>query len=305
MSLSPYLSPENLNGILTSTSKVGGIVYPDGLDKRHSDLFSDAKLSAQSVVRTATELVDTVADVADTVANAAGVRSPYYTIGYIPAEGEEPNSLYLNDSVKGLIRAVGSRAGIINKSDWRKSRFQNGVIIDGLGDIDATIAVDFSTNPMVFLSDSIVDNRVRVPTVVRMTVLVSNYLSDNLEESVYNALTNWDPTGAMNLVQMIKHNGNTRAQEKLYQLRGLMETGVPFTLYTPHGLYENMLIKSLSPRTDANKMDMLYCDIEFREVLMYTEYTTNPGKIPARRDVSYVGSGWTQKAAETIKDMKG
>jgi hypothetical protein len=53
-----------------------------------------------------------------------------------------------------------------------------------------------------------------------------------------------------------------------------MENGKPFTVYTPHGYYENMLIQSLSPRTDESNMDMLLCDITYQEAILSAPYSS-------------------------------
>ena len=270
MSLSPYLKPGSINGVMSSTNKVGGFLYPEGLDKRTAGRSRGAYINA----------VDVVKDVADTITNAVGGRSPMYIIGEIYT-GYSVGDKYKDwlPEVDNFVRAIGR-----GKEDAIK---QLGVIIDGLGDMDGTMSVEFTSNPTYFMNSTTTDQRYRKPTTLRMTVMVSNYLTDNLAGDVLNGVSALDPTGLLsNVSDVLLYGGNTRAQAALYKLRWLMENGEPFTVHTPHGIYENMLIKSLKPTTDASKMDMLYCDIEFQEMLFYVPYTENPGLIPARKAIT-------------------
>lgn len=289
MSLSPYLSPTAINGALASTSKLGGLIYPDGLDKRSSGFLETTRSTVVNVV-------DTVQDVSDSIANLAGTRSPMYIIGEIPAEetADIVESKYIPDALSGLVRAVSSTIA---------GNQQDGVIIDGLGDVDGTFAVDFTSNPAVYKTNNIVDQRYRVPTKLRMTVMVSNYLNDDLVGAAVDLVSALDPTGIISTASnILAYEGNTRSQYALYKLRYLMENAMPFTVYTPHGIYENMLIKTLNPRTDANKMDMLYCVIDFQEIIFYSPYSNTPGNIPARRGVEEVTPGWTNVAVNKVKE---
>ena len=286
MSLSPYINPTNLNGALVSTSKVGGAIYPDGFDKNTT--------SGAATIR---EVMDTVKDVSDTIENLSGTRAPMYVIGEINKSFGDWTSQWVPSDVSGLVRAV---------EDLTLGNEQDGVIIDGIGDVNGTFNVEFSSNPNVFRSSSIVDNRVRKPTTLRMTVMVSNYLNDNVFGTISDAISALDPTGLIgDYVNMLANNGNTRAQEALYKLRWLMENGKPFTVHTPHGIYENMLIKSIHPQTTDRTMDMLYCDIDFEEIIFYAPYTNTPGTYPARRGVQETTSGWTASAGSKVSKWLG
>lgn len=292
MSLSPYINPPAINGALASTSKLGGLIYPDGLDKRSTGYL-------QTTRNAIVNIVDTAQDLADSVANLAGSRSPMYIIGEVPAEETigQVESQYIPDAISGLVRAVSSTLA---------GNQQDGVIIDGIGEVDGTFAVEFTSNPAVYKTNNIVDQRYRVPTKLRMTVMVSNYLNDDLVGAATDLVSALDPTGIISTASnILAYQGNTRAQYALYKLRYLMENAMPFTVYTPHGIYENMLIKSLNPRTDAEKMDMLYCVVDFQEIIFYTPYSNTPGNIPARRGVEEVTPGWTNVAVNKVKDLLG
>lgn len=303
MSLSPYINPTNLNGALVSSSKLGERVYPDGLDKRTA--------GTSKVRRWVTNLAETAKDLSDAIGNLAGVRSPMYVIGEIPSKEQEGyESQYVPDQISGLVRAISS---VATDPD------QIGVIIDGIGDVSGTLEVEFSKNPNVYRTSEVVNNRVRKPTRLTMTIMVSNYLNDNLVGTAFDAVEGFDVTGWTNVAKnIILYGGNTRAQAALYKLRYLMENAKPFRVYTPHGIYDNMLIKSIKPHTTDKTMDMLYCDIDFEEIIYYAPYASTIGNNPARRgimqttdasiakevwDVTKTAAGWTAKASQKVWNM--
>lgn len=304
MSLSPYLNPTNLNGALQSSSKFGEILYRtdeyDALDKRnHSYVGTDDgrySIATGGIYNSASQAISSIKDISDSIENAFGSRSPMYVIGEIDEDTwYKKNSGWVPNAVKGLVRAV---------SDLAYGKKQEGVIIDGLGDVEGNFSVDFTSNPVLFRSASIIDNRFRVPSKLKMTVFVSNYLNDDITGTLTDAIGNLDPTGLVSeYANQLGRQGNTRAQWTLYKLRWLMENAQPFQVYTPHGVYDNMVIKSISPRTDANTMDMLYCDIEFQELILYAPYTTDIGKIPARKGITAVRSGWTKEALKNANAL--
>lgn len=291
MSLSPYINPQNLNGVLQSSGKVGEIIYGtdeyDALDKRNT-------ANLRGLVRNT--LVDSAKDIINTVENTIGARAPMYKIGDREGWDETATSMWAPSATKGLFRAVTT---LFDKSDR-----QEGVIIDGIGDADGSISVAFTKNPVIFRGNEVIDNRFREPMTLRMTVMVSNYLNDDITGTLVDSIANIDPTGVVGEIKnMLAYGGNTRAQNALYRLRWLAENAKCFNVYTPHGVYENMLIKSLKPQTNANTMDMLYCDIEFQEMIMYSPYSAGVGKMPARRTVDSVRDGWTNSAVTKVKNF--
>lgn len=261
---------------MISSSKLTKAIYGsnDALDKRNSSGFAN-------IVRT----VDTAKDVAETIANSLGIRSPYFVIGEIPNNTEYEQKIWssYDKAMVGVVRAVSNAA-----NRWGVQ--QQGVIIDCLGDINANMSVEFTSKPLVYLSNSVIDSRVRKPTVVKATVAISNYLADDAVGMVANQAALWDPTGILDVVRdKLLYEGYTRAQYALYKLRWLMENGQPFTVYTPHGYYENMLIQSLAPRTNDRNLDMLLCDITYQEAILsapYMTYAELQKRAPTRTSIS-------------------
>lgn len=259
--LSPYLRPQAINGGMLASSKLSHAIYGtgDALDKRNKSWFS-----------TTVQTIDAAKDVAETIANAVGLRSPYFIIGEIPkSAGQQYIWSNYDKAMVGVVRAV---SNAYNRWDTT----QQGVIIDCLGDVSANMSVEFTTKPLVYLTNSVVDSRVRKPTVVNATVAISNYLADDAVGMAMNQAASWDPTGTLDIARdELLYGGFTRAQYALYRLRWLMENGQPFTVYTPHGYYENMLIQSIKPKTDESNMDMLLCDITYQEAILAAPYLTN------------------------------
>lgn len=206
--------------------------------------------------------VDIATDVASEISNALGYRAPMYTIGEIPAEGTEEVSKWLPDSLGNVVRAIG---------DARPGNEQDGVIIDGIEDFSGSFKMDLPKNAMLYRSSGITDQRVRTPCECKMKVYVSNYLSDDLLGSLTNQINALDPTGLLGKVtdNLLRSGGNTRAQNALYKLRSIQETGKPFRVYTPHCVYENMILKDITISTDADTMDTLVAELTFVELLMY------------------------------------
>lgn len=286
MALDKYSTPTELNKRLISATMLGNHVYgEDALDKNNSTEYGDIAATAGAISMAS-----------DLIASAAGYRAPMYVIGEIENDNSiNKNSAWVPSAVKGLVRAV---------TDIVDGNKQEGVIIDGLGDANGSFSVEFTSNPVLFRANNIIDNRYRAPSVLKMTIMVSNYLSDNLGGMVTDVISSLDPTGLVDEYRnAIAYGGNTRAQWALYKLRWLMENAQPFTVHTPHGVYENMVIKRLSPQTTENTMDMLYCDVEFQELILYAPYSDDIGKIPARAGITKVRKGWTLEAIKNANAL--
>ena len=271
MSLSPWLQPSAINSPLQAAGSLGfgGYDNSNTLDKRNN---GDPMGTRNKVNEYKT--------VADTITNALGNRSPYYIIGEIPDDNLVAQySKYLGQ-FGGAVRAV---------SDLIMGKEQEGVIIDGLGDISGNISIELTTNPILFKGSSVADGRLRKPNVVKAVVGVSNFNNDDIIDMAVDTLATLDPTGLLGeAANTLINGGNTRAQAALYKLRWLQENGKPFKVYTPHGFYENMLITTIEPVTNAGTMDMLFASITFTEIIYARPYYSNPGDaapVPVRENV--------------------
>lgn len=267
-----------LNWKNQKVENIANSMYPkngDALDKR--------SFGSGTLAQRATGIVDAINDTSDMFSNALGKRAPYLTIGEIAKED------WLGSTATGLL---GSAGGAIRAIQNLVSGVdQEGVIIDCLGDVSGESSVEFTSNPMMFITNAVVDTRIRQPAKVSATIGISNYLADDILGDMVNTLTNAVGGIGNGLVNQLVNGGSTRAQAALYRLRWLMENGKPFTVYTPHGIYENMLIKSIKAKTNDTTMDMLYADIEFQEVILYTYYRDSEDELkksstPKRTSIS-------------------
>lgn len=269
MGLNALLNPKSFVQDFASGRTLGNTLYNGDFDKNNESLYGNI-----------TSISTTVINWADEIAKIAGTRNPMYMIGDVSESvlGEK-GSQWIPDQVKGLVRAISqfTEEGVT----------QQGVIIDGIGDVGAEISVDMPKNPFMYRAEALTDQRVRNPNIVKMRIMVSNYLQDGLSDILLDSISGLDPTGLTRNV--LSDSGNTRAQQALYKLRWIQEKGIPFTLHTPHGIYENMLIKAIRPRTDERNMDMLDAEIEFNEVIMYASLGSYQNKL-ARNNIKETSS---------------
>lgn len=255
------------------------------------DAFDKNKSAGLSTIA---NWVDVASDVASEVSNMLGYRAPMYTIGEIPNAGAEEVSQWLPDSLGNVVRAVSDVIGYGSEQD--------GVIIDGIGTFDGKFSMELPKNAMLYRSSGITDQRVRTPSECKMTVYVSNHLSDDILGSVANQITALDPTGLLEKVtdNILRDGGNTRAQQALYKLRWIQENGKPFKVYTPHCVFENMIIKDVTVKTDETSMDTLVADITFMELLMYTT-NGSLARTPTRENVIDSSSSSFSRVSDIAK----
>lgn len=264
---------------LTQTVASGGTNVKafgyDGYDKKKSGVIRD--------------WVDVAKEYANGIENLLGTRPPMYKIGQIDAVSSQDVSNVFGETAGAWVNklAGGVTSTVARAVSAFDSNTQEGVIIDGFDTFDGDISVDMPSNPMLYRSN-ILDQRIRTPNTVTIKVYVSNYLTDDIIDSAINFVASQDPTGILgSLSTAYAYGGNTRAQRALYKLRSIQETGKPFTVYTPHGVYENMLIKQIKPTTGASSIDMLEATITFQEVLFYyTESSLATTQMPSRTNIA-------------------
>ena len=294
MGLSVYKKTDLLNSSVWTNTKTDykqdAVTKGADFDKRY---VKEEKSSYQPI--------STFIDNLEGWANALGTRSPYYTIGEVQStQLGQKASRYLPNGLGNMVRAITS------VYDWLTDQYQPGVIIDGFGDISGDISIEFTKNPVIFVSSQVTDGRMRTPNTLQMKVYVSNYNNDNAVGTWLDSYLNKkDSTGFLaSVADLVLTNGNTRAQQALYNLREVQEKGRPFTVYTPHGIYQNMLIQSIKPRTTADNLDMLECDITFMEMIMYEPYTsTKQSSFPARTNVG--NSSLINAGMDELQDLTG
>lgn len=216
--------------------------------------------------------------ITDPIQDLLGVKGELYTIGYIPYQpfnessslGKLGNKALRSGLGGGLMKAYNSAVSAVNQipgiNITAGTAVQNGITIDGFFRFESELGVDLPTYPIQYQTD-INMHRIRKPDVVAMEVFISSYGRDDVITNVATEILNNDLVSLLTGV-----NGDTaRIRRKLNELRWLMQVGKPFTLYTPHNLYENMVLTKIRPRNDEQTMDGWSGVLEFREMIYYTD----------------------------------
>jgi hypothetical protein len=252
----------------------------DGYDKT-------ATKSREGVFNQISGTVKNLSTISDSIEKAVGSRNPMYIIGQVDKDQATTGTLkekLMSSGIVGQIsRAVGNFTGDVQ---------QTGVIIDGFADIQSTIDVNIPNNPVMY-KPNISDQRVRTPDSLTMTVLVSNLLNDDIIDDVIQTLKNT----TAGVWGFIMGEGESRAQQKLRQLRYIQENGSVFKVYTPHMVYENMLIKSIKTNINSKNMGVLMAQITFTEIIMCRPIGAGM-QVPGRSNV-------TAKPQSTLAKAKG
>lgn len=293
MAYSPFNKINLLNSNYSGTSSTfKKREASDGLDKRDGGGGGS--------------MLPTLKNYTDSISKVLGTRSPYYTIGEITAL--DMNQWYTSfglNAVGDAVRAVASVGESALSAFGLDKSYQAGVIIDGFGTSTGNIGVKFTENPVIFVGSSVSDGRCRTPNTLNMKVYVSNYYNDNGLGDLVDSLaspgkTFTDPALTTIAKNILLYGGKSRAQNALAKLRELQETGRPFVVYTPHGRYENMLIETISPVTNDKNVDMLECDITFKEMIMYEVYSDGTINTPARLNIG--NTSYVKKASDWAVD---
>lgn len=275
---------------LTANSKTTSAVSGLGNTKFEDSAAFDKRYPLTTSKTGKLEKVDENTEYMNHMAKMLGSSSPYYKIGEITWLDSQPLfSMFGQNAFGNMVRAIANPIEKALSLFGIDKVYQEGVVIDGFGTISGSIDVKFTENPVLFVGSSISDGRFRTPNTVQMHVYVSNYYNNSGIGKWMDNMLSGDDTQVWSTFtkNLLLYSGNTRAQQALYNLRELQETGRPFTLYTPHGKYENMLIESIKPVTNDQNVDTLECDITFKEMIMYEVYRTdgNTISIPSRQNV--------------------
>lgn len=240
------------------------------------------EISGTEKTQSLASTINVYSSVIQGIGNALGLRSPYYKIGEIPGKYSDTGLGGIANTTAGLLDKYASNYSSLVRAITKDG--QEGVIVDCLGDMDGTWSVDFTQNPVFYGTATATNSRVRKPAQLKAQVFISNYLTDNAIEGLVASLEN-NVLGTNILSNALLYDGNTRAQQGLAKLIYLMENGEPFTVYTPHGLYENMLIKDISVVTNDKTMDMMHATIQFEEAILTRPYYSGgtAATIPGRK----------------------
>lgn len=191
------------------------------------------------------------------LAGAAGLKNNMYVIGRYEKE-PEGDSFFKRTVNAYVTRAVSYWTGSTTE--------QTGVIIDGFDNFRGDISVALPENPVMY-DTAVVDQVVRNPNRLTMRVYVDLVHSDdmfqNLMQSFANSLAGLTGT----IMNAITGNTMNRVQKALDSLQWIQENGKPFKVYTPHKVYDNMMIERIAPINDQKMNEILAADITFKEII--------------------------------------
>lgn len=205
--------------------------------------------------------ISNVQNILTDLSNAAGSKNNMYIIGRYEEDLSDADTFLgrLQQRVNQRItRAVSYWTG--NDST------QNGVIIDGFDNFHGDISVALPDNPVMY-DTSVVDQVVRNPNRLAMRVYVDLLHTDDIVQNVLQSVANSFAGLGGTIMNAITGEQMNRAQKALNNLQWIQENGRPFKVYTPHKVYENMMIEKISPLNDQKMNEILVADITFKEII--------------------------------------
>lgn len=219
--------------------------------------------------------ISNIQNILTDLSGAAGMKNNMYVIGRY----EEP--IDENTTTLGRLGQQADRYVSRAISYWTGDQnTQNGVIIDGFDNFRGDISVALPDNPVMY-DTSVVDQVVRNPNRVTMRVYVDLVHSDDIVQNIMQSVANSLGGLGGTLLNAISGNTMNRAQKALSGLQWIQENGRPFKVYTPHKVYDNMMIEKISPINDQKMNEILAADITFKEIIP-TQSLGNKNKTTAR-----------------------
>lgn len=278
------------------SGKVSSITNGSGI----ANYVSKAVFGNSSFLRNDERGVDKIAsaisniqDILTDLSSAAGVKNNMYVIGRYEEESEA-NNFFERIGQQGqqyVTRAI---------SYWTEgTQAQTGVIIDGFDSFKGDISVALPDNPVMY-DTSVSDQVVRNPNRISMRVYVDLMHSDDLVQNVLQSFANSFAGLSGTIMNAITGEKLNRAQKALNNLQWIQEFGNPFKVYTPHKVYDNMMIEKIAPINDQKMNEILAADIVFKEIIP-TRSLGYKDKTAARKAPSAYSSaltkalGWVSK----------
>ena len=217
--------------------------------------------------------ISNIQNILTDLSGAAGVKNNMYVIGrYEEDEKKDFLGRLVSPVTNAYSRAVSYWGG--GKED------QTGVIIDGFDNFKGDLGVALANQPVMFSAD-VTDHRVRTPNTLTMRVYVDLVHSDDVVQNIMQSVANSLGGLGGTLLNAISGNTLNRAQKALSGLQWIQENGKAFKVYTPHKVYENMMIERIAPINDQKMNEILAADITFKEII-YCKPLGSDWKNPAR-----------------------
>ena len=246
-------------------------------------------------------MIGDVQNILSDLSGALGMKDNMHIIGRIEknASTDDFNDDFIGRSMKKI---AGSSIGtnlVTAVSYFTGDLQQGGVIIDGFDNFRGDISVALPDMPVMYqtsVTDQVVRNANRISMRVYVDLMHTDDFVQNIKQVFANSLGGLGGT-LMNALTGEKLN---RAQKALEGLHWIQEYGTPFKVYTPHKVYDNMMIEKIAPINDQKMNEILAADITFKEIIPTTSLGTDiktPARIPPKKSTSDTAQllGWLNK----------
>lgn len=165
---------------------------------------------------------------------------------------------------------------------------QDGVPVDAVVDYQGEMSVTLTKNPVQKKAD-VSDHRIPQPKTLIVELGVSN--------DVVSTIAGQAKKVAAGYASLLGFNLDDKRVVTYQKFEELMLRGQPFTVVTPHGIYENMLITKVKPHTTLETEGLFYGTVEFQELIFF-EDIKNQSTSPPFSEI-------TGDLAEQLGDMLG
>ena len=153
-----------------------------------------------------------------------------------------------------------------------------GVVVDGVMSYNGNLGVTLTKNPVQKNAD-INDHRIKQPKTLTLEVGVSNdVITGGLASSVRRMLS-------QTVNNLLGTDLDDRRIQTFENFKNLMYNGKPFTVVTPHGIYENMLLVGIRPFTKDDNIGLFQGYLDFQEVIMFSS-VQQKSTAPTKKTVS-------------------
>lgn len=264
-----------------SLAKVSGKVSAITKGSAIANFASTSLFGNSSFLRNHEREVDTfvsnlsaIQNIVTDIAGAVGIQNNMHVIGRIE------NNDYFNDTDSYLSRYVSSKLSTAVSYWTGNAESQNGVIIDGYDNFRGDISVALPDMPVMY-DTSVVDQVVRNPNRISMRVYVDLVHTDDIVQNIIQSFANSFGGVPGLIMNALTDTNMNRVQKALNSLQWIQENGRPFKVYTPHKVYDNMMIEKIAPINDQKMNEILAADITFKEIIP-TQSLGVEGKTTAR-----------------------
>lgn len=220
-----------------------------------------------------TTAIGDIQNILSDLSSTLGAKKNMYTIGRVDNIEDVDKGFWKNLAspiTKAYTKAV---------SYWGTTQ-QNGIVIDGFDNFKGDISVALPENPIMYKT-AVVDHVVRNPNKVSMRIYVDLMHTDDFVQNIKQTFVNSLGGLGGTLLNALTGEKLNRAQKALEGLQYIQEFGNPFKVYTPHKVYDNMMIERISPINDQKMNEILAADITFKEIIP-TQPLGQTGKTAAR-----------------------